>query len=374
LIMKDKFIDIKFHEMGKYMGNKWQNTSSEEKQIYVVQAKQDKELYKREMADYRAEKEAKEDHDDNNELNDNSTTFTTTNNNNNTNNKNKNGNRKKKRDPNAPKINKHPYLYYIASIRSSVKIDNPSANCRDIDRIIASRYKTLSEEERKVYSVMAADDKVRYQREMDEYNSKKKKNEHSDDDDNDDSTEHVPPAKKKKKTNDTAWMSPPQQDSKKEEEEMVPNNRRLSRRQRALEVKTIDANQIATTVRPLNHNPPPSSKKSNNNGRTRSSDFVYDFGSDDDYEDYDNEDVDDHRDIDFKPPPQKQQKKKSYNKKRRRSSEGSSKDEKKYESTTHTSNSNEKAKDSGNNNSVLSPRIVGIVLDGNKCYVSYAPV
>jgi len=58
LIMKDKSIDVKFNEMGKYMGNKWQNTSSEEKQIYEVQAKQDKERYKREMADYRAEKEA----------------------------------------------------------------------------------------------------------------------------------------------------------------------------------------------------------------------------------------------------------------------------------------------------------------------------
>merc|ERR1719375_1405996 len=80
------------------------------------------------------------------------------------------GKRKKaKKDPNAPKRNMSAYFLFSVHIRPSVKDENPEAAFGDIARIISAKYKALKDGERKVWEEKAAEDKERYQREMEAY-------------------------------------------------------------------------------------------------------------------------------------------------------------------------------------------------------------
>ena len=80
------------------------------------------------------------------------------------------GKRKKaKKDPNAPKRNMSAYFLFSVHIRPTVKEENPEAAFGDIARIISAKYKALKDSERKVWEDKAAEDKERYQREMEAY-------------------------------------------------------------------------------------------------------------------------------------------------------------------------------------------------------------
>ena len=82
------------------------------------------------------------------------------------------GKRKKaKKDPNAPKRNMSAYFLYSMFARPQVKNDNPEASFGEIARIISAQFKALSEKERKKWEKKAADDKERYQAEMQDYNA-----------------------------------------------------------------------------------------------------------------------------------------------------------------------------------------------------------
>jgi len=163
-----------------------------------------------------------------------------------------------------------------------------------------------------------------------------------------------------------------QQQQQLPKKEKLSISRRLSRRQRAMEVESIDDDRLTSALRPFN--PPPSSTKSKNSNRKRkrksSSDFVfYNFESDNDDdndEDYTEDATEHHHNIDDKLPQKKRKKRNCANWKTKSISNEGSIDEEKEVSIAKS----EKVK--GDNNSVLSPRIVGIVLDGNKCYLSYA--
>jgi len=69
IIKKDK-PDTKFGEMGKLIGEKWREISSEEKEKYEAQVKNDKERYTREMAAYKAKKKAEVDDNDSDGMDD----------------------------------------------------------------------------------------------------------------------------------------------------------------------------------------------------------------------------------------------------------------------------------------------------------------
>jgi len=78
IIKKDK-PDVKFGEMGKLIGEKWREVSSEEKKKYDAEVNKDKERYNKEMVAYKAKKKAEVDDndsdgmdDDNNDSNDDS--------------------------------------------------------------------------------------------------------------------------------------------------------------------------------------------------------------------------------------------------------------------------------------------------------------
>jgi len=80
------------------------------------------------------------------------------------------GKRKKaKKDPDAPKRNMSAYFLFSVHIRPTVKEENPEAAFGDIARIISAKYKALKDSERKVWEDKAAEDKERYQREMEAY-------------------------------------------------------------------------------------------------------------------------------------------------------------------------------------------------------------
>lgn len=77
--------------------------------------------------------------------------------------------KKAKKDPAAPKRNMSAYFLYSIAARSVVKEENPDATFGDIARLISAKFKALPEKERKVWEDRAKDDKLRYERDMEEY-------------------------------------------------------------------------------------------------------------------------------------------------------------------------------------------------------------
>jgi hypothetical protein len=74
--------------------------------------------------------------------------------------------KKAKKDPSAPKRNMSAYFLYSVSARPTVKEENPEASFGDIARIISAQFKALGTKDRAKWDKKAADDKIRYQREM----------------------------------------------------------------------------------------------------------------------------------------------------------------------------------------------------------------
>jgi hypothetical protein len=70
------------------------------------------------------------------------------------------------KDSNAPKRNQSSFCHYSNATRSDVKTANPTATFGEIARIISCHFQALSEEERAYWDEKAAQDKIRYQREM----------------------------------------------------------------------------------------------------------------------------------------------------------------------------------------------------------------
>ncbi len=83
--------------------------------------------------------------------------------------KKKKGSKKKKKDPNAPKRNQSSFFLYSNATRNDVKAANPDAKFGEIAQIISRHFKALSEEERQYWDEKAAEDKVRYQGQMERY-------------------------------------------------------------------------------------------------------------------------------------------------------------------------------------------------------------
>lgn len=77
--------------------------------------------------------------------------------------------KKVKKDPNAPKRNMSAYFLYSIDARPTVKEENPEASFGDIARLISTKFKELSEKERKIWDDRAVSDKERYNAEMAEY-------------------------------------------------------------------------------------------------------------------------------------------------------------------------------------------------------------
>jgi len=101
--------------------------------------------------------------------------------------------KKKKKDPNAPKRGLSSFLLYSNANRSRIKEENPEAKFGDIAKLASAEFKELSETDRARWDQLAAEDKERYNREMETYEPP------SDLEDSDSDSDSDAPKKKKKK-------------------------------------------------------------------------------------------------------------------------------------------------------------------------------
>jgi structure-specific recognition protein 1 len=101
---------------------------------------------------------------------------------------------KKKKDPNAPKRPMNAFFLYSNANRARIKEENPDAKFTEIPGIASAEFKSLSDKEAGKWQKAAAEDKARYQAEMEDYEPPEDDDEGEDDDDDDDS----PPPKKTK--------------------------------------------------------------------------------------------------------------------------------------------------------------------------------
>ncbi|KAJ3438390.1 high mobility group protein [Anaeramoeba flamelloides] len=80
---------------------------------------------------------------------------------------------RRRKDPNAPKRNLSAYFFYVREQRTNVQRENPELKISEISRLIAQGWKNLSETERGPYHSLANEDKIRYKKEMEEYQKTK---------------------------------------------------------------------------------------------------------------------------------------------------------------------------------------------------------
>lgn len=79
------------------------------------------------------------------------------------------GKSKKKKDPNAPKRPSSSYILFCGEKRDDVKKANPKMSATEITSRLGEMWKSVSEKERKRFEEASAKDKVRYEKEMENY-------------------------------------------------------------------------------------------------------------------------------------------------------------------------------------------------------------
>eukprot|EP01026_Neomeris_dumetosa_P037379 TRINITY_DN30267_c0_g1_i1.p3 TRINITY_DN30267_c0_g1~~TRINITY_DN30267_c0_g1_i1.p3 ORF type:complete len:110 (-),score=27.71 TRINITY_DN30267_c0_g1_i1:291-620(-) len=79
-----------------------------------------------------------------------------------------------RKDPDAPKKPMGAYMWFSKVKRVEVKEKYPSKKVTEIGKILGEMWRNLTEEEKKEFQDMAADDKKRYEKDLDEYTTKKK--------------------------------------------------------------------------------------------------------------------------------------------------------------------------------------------------------
>lgn len=130
--------------------------------------------------------------------------------------------KKGKKDPDAPKRPMTAFMYYTKENRSIVKEEDESLGFADIARELGSRWKNLDEEEKEPYLEMAAEDKERYQREMEDYKGEK---------DSEDSDEENPAKKgRKKQSPKTAAKNSKKKKEESDEEKPLSKKKKQTRK------------------------------------------------------------------------------------------------------------------------------------------------
>merc|ERR1712157_496396 len=78
-----------------------------------------------------------------------------------------------------PKSKLNAYNFFARAISKEIKDENPHLSLGEQNKLISEKYQKLSVDERKIYDGMAREDKLRYEKEMENYkpskSSKKKK-------------------------------------------------------------------------------------------------------------------------------------------------------------------------------------------------------
>ena len=77
--------------------------------------------------------------------------------------------KKKKKDPNAPKSVISAYTFFFRDKQATIKEQNPKTKFGDISKIVSQLWKALGETEKAVYKQKNAEDKLRYEKELEAY-------------------------------------------------------------------------------------------------------------------------------------------------------------------------------------------------------------
>ena len=76
---------------------------------------------------------------------------------------------KKARDPNKPKRSKNAFMFFSAANRAVIKEANPDMKSTDISKELGTRWKALSDDDKKPFELQAANDKETYDKAMAAY-------------------------------------------------------------------------------------------------------------------------------------------------------------------------------------------------------------
>ena len=77
--------------------------------------------------------------------------------------------KKKKKDPNAPKNARTSYLFFCNEVRERLKVEQPELAITEVGKEAGKLWKELSPSKKAKYEAMAAEDKLRYEREKAQY-------------------------------------------------------------------------------------------------------------------------------------------------------------------------------------------------------------
>ncbi|CAX42640.1 HMG-like DNA binding protein, putative [Candida dubliniensis CD36] len=136
--------------------------------------------------------------------------------------------KQKARDPDLPKRPTNAYLIFCEMEKERIKQDDPNAS--DLSKSMTEAWKSLSEERRRPYYKLYEDDRIRYQREMAEYNQKK-------------GNGGEPDLKKQKLP---SQPEQPQEEEEEEEEEQVKQDSSIGKE--TTEITTNDETKQATEI------------------------------------------------------------------------------------------------------------------------------
>lgn len=153
--MRDQFKrenpNMTFGQLAKYTSHMYKNMTPEEKTAWESRANQDKERYDTEISTY----VPPPGHDARGVLIDDQRPRR----------KNKRG----PKDPSAPKRASGAYVFFTNEMRPKVLSEFPGIKFVDLGKVLGERWRALTPDEKKRFEDMAAEDKVRFQMEMQQY-------------------------------------------------------------------------------------------------------------------------------------------------------------------------------------------------------------
>eukprot|EP00980_Cylindrotheca_fusiformis_P022844 scaffold9841_cov102-Cylindrotheca_fusiformis.AAC.1 len=140
-----------FGQLAKYTSHMYKNLTPEEKATWVARSEQDKARYDAELASYvpppghDARGVLIEDH------------------------RPRRKNKRGPKDPAAPKRPSGAYVFFTNDMRPKVLSEYPGIKFVELGKVLGERWRALSPDEKKQYEQLAAEDKVRFQMEMQQY-------------------------------------------------------------------------------------------------------------------------------------------------------------------------------------------------------------
>lgn len=140
-----------FGQLAKYTSHMYKNLTPDEKQTWEARAAQDKARYEAELSAYvpppghDAKGVLIEDH------------------------RPRKRNKRSPKDPAAPKRASGAYVFFTNEMRPKVLVEFPGIKFVELGKVLGERWRALTPQQKKLYEGMAAEDKVRFQMEMQQY-------------------------------------------------------------------------------------------------------------------------------------------------------------------------------------------------------------